>query len=162
MLLIIMIFSEQISVFPRLFYKKKRSKDNLLEPRFYFLVRKIKITITCNYFLPVNINAVLWPERFAVSHFHLRHSLIEILQRAIQLQSYFHEFRSLHMSYYTAYLITSENPWEYYSFGGHLPLSCSLQLASYVIVYNYTYVHLCCQQRDCTFLSTIPCMLFPL
>ena len=36
----------------------------------------------------VNINAVLWPERFAVSHFHLRHSFFEILQRAIQLQSY--------------------------------------------------------------------------
>ena len=151
MLLIIMIFPEQISVFPRLFYKKKRSKDNLLEPRFYFLVRKIKITITCNYFLPVNINAVLWPERFAVSHFHLRHSLIEILQRAIQLQSYSRDLKYLFIL--TVSLLISENPWEYYSFGRHLPLSYNLQLASYVIVYDYTQRYIVCQRMDCIFSS---------
>ena len=48
------------------------------------------------------------------------------------------------------------NPWEYYSFGGHLPLSCNLPLTSYAIVYHYTFIQLVCQRRDCIFSKTIP------
>ena len=138
------------------FYKKEKGPKIIsLNLRFYFHLRKIIAKINNNFLFPsVNINAVLWPERFAVSHFHLRHSLIEILQRAIQLQSHFREFISACVLIHKSF--TSENPWEYYSFGRHLPLSCSLRLASYVIVYDYTHCPLVCQQRDCIYLNTIP------